>query len=295
MDQSPVRHTPKLPFTFSPPIAPRGMHDYLSSTAHTAVAPRVHSTTKSGQLRDCVTDSKKRSRGDALRKNTYKPIDTPVFTKRDALHDLGPVMQKSRDILVCLGGKDARTELYHTTLRAYTLVSGARSLFVLTGNLQEQLSADCFRQLGVTRAFGELSDAIAADVKVGMHAAFDRGVAQGKWLANSAEVQEQNDSVRVAYYNLQTQYRELHEQYQQSVARVGHLEACAKTVFTPGVHDFTADAEAVELELDINELLDLSMCGGKTDWDLDVSALNEFLDWTDEPITPHRQPGSLVC
>jgi len=37
------------------------------------------------------------------------------------------------------------------------------------------------------------------------------------------------------------------------------------------------------------------MCGGKTDWDLDVSALNEFLDWTEEPITPHRQPGSLVC
>lgn len=97
-----VAHTPKLPFTFSPPIAPRGMQNYLSSTAHTAVAPRVQPTTKSGQLRDCVTDSKKRSRGDALRKNTFKPIDTPVFTKRDALHDLGPVMQKSRDILVCL-------------------------------------------------------------------------------------------------------------------------------------------------------------------------------------------------
>eukprot|EP00964_Phaeocystis_antarctica_P164019 scaffold141341_cov154-Phaeocystis_antarctica.AAC.1 len=51
MDQSPARHIPKLPFTFSPPIAPRGMQDYLSTTAHTAVVPRVQPTTKSGQLR----------------------------------------------------------------------------------------------------------------------------------------------------------------------------------------------------------------------------------------------------
>mmetsp|Transcript_55273 Transcript_55273/g.132365 ORF Transcript_55273/g.132365 Transcript_55273/m.132365 type:complete len:169 (-) Transcript_55273:1403-1909(-) len=111
MDQSPVRHTPKLPFTFSPPIAPRGMHDYLSSTAHTAVAPRVQPTTKSGQLRDCVTDSKKRSRGDALRKNTYKPIDTPVFTKRDALHATLDPSCRSRETSSSASALDARDRL----------------------------------------------------------------------------------------------------------------------------------------------------------------------------------------
>ena len=105
MAQSPARDLPKLPFIFSDPVAPRGMQEYLSSTAH--IPPRVQSTKSVQPRENCVTDSKKRSRGDALRKNTYKPIDTPVFTKRDALHDLGPVMQKSRDMLVCLGGKDA--------------------------------------------------------------------------------------------------------------------------------------------------------------------------------------------
>lgn len=154
--------------------------------------------------------------------SSFKPIDTPVFVKRNALQDLGPIVQKTRDMIVCLGG-----------------------------SLETQLAAECYRELGITRAFSELSDAVATDCKAAMQASFDRGVAHGKWLISVPEVEQENEKIRVAYFNLQNQYRDLHEVSQAQKARLAHLEAVAKTPFTPGVHDFEVDNAA----LNLNELL----------------------------------------
>ena len=275
---SPARHTPKLPFSFSTHPASPGTQDYLSKTA----VPRVDSPKVSpGIIARCAAGaSKKRSRGEVNRKpSSFKPIDTPVFVKRDALQDLGPIVQKSRDMIVCLGG-----------------------------SLETQLAADCYRDLGITRAFRELSDAVASDCKGAMQASFDRGVAQGKWLISVPEVEQENEKIRVAYFNLQNQYRDLHEVSQAQMARLAHLEAVAKTPFTPGVHDFEVDNAALvheldkEDQLDINELLNL--CGPETrdtiderypDWNIDLSALNDYLNGQAEPelIVPHRQFATM--
>jgi len=274
---SPTRHIPKLPFSFSTHPASPATQDYLSKTA----VPRVDSPKASpGIIARCAAGaSKKRSRGEVNRKpSSFKPIDTPVFVKRDALQDLGPIVQKTRDMIVCLGG-----------------------------SLVTQLAADCYRDLGITRAFRELSDTVASDCKGAMQASFDRGVAHGKWLISVPEVEQENEKIRVAYFNLQNQYRDLHELSQAQKARLAHLEAVAKTPFTPGVHDFEVDNAALMHELDkdqldINDLLNL--CGPETgrtiderypDWGMDLSALNDYLDGQAEPelIVPHRQFATM--
>ena len=53
----------------------------------------------------------------------------------------------------------------------------------MNSSLETQLSPECFKQLGVQRAFGELGEAFAQDAKAMSTASFDRGVAHGKWLA----------------------------------------------------------------------------------------------------------------
>ena len=114
--------------------------------------------------------AKRRNRGDIFRKPTkFKAIDSAVPTKRNALVDLGPVVQKSRAMLVCLGG-----------------------------SLESQLAA----------------------ARAGVHAACRE--------ASELEVAR----VRGAFFDLQMQYRQLHEQSQAQIARLSHLEAVAKHIVT---------------------------------------------------------------
>ena len=161
-----ARRIPKPSFTF----------DARPATTHfsqTTIQPRVESPVtqhKNIGAEAVAAVTKRRNRGDIFRKPTkFKAIDSAVPTKRNALVDLGPVVQKSRAMLVCLGG-----------------------------SLESQLAA----------------------ARAGVHAACRE--------ASELEVAR----VRGAFFDLQMQYRQLHEQSQAQIARLSHLEAVAKTPFT---------------------------------------------------------------
>ena len=161
-----ARRIPKPSFTF----------DARPATTHfsqTTIQPRVESPVtqhKNIGAEAVAAVTKRRNRGDIFRKPTkFKAIDSAVPTKRNALVDLGPVVQKSRAMLVCLGG-----------------------------SLESQLAA----------------------ARAGVHAACRE--------ASELEVAR----VRGAFFDLQMQYRQLHEQSQAQIARLSHLEAVAKHIVT---------------------------------------------------------------
>jgi len=136
----------------------------------------------------------------------FRPIDVdPKPMQRSKLMDLGHVVQKSRDTLNCL-----------------------------SASLVAQLPPDASKQLGIVRAFGELGDAFAQDVKNATRDSFERGVAHGKWLESAgettvADAHEEVAKVRRAFHELQLSYREMHVMYQEQIAQNAHLKACAKT------------------------------------------------------------------
>ena len=92
-----ARRIPKPSFTF----------DARPATTHfsqTTIKPRVESPVtqhKNIGAEAVAAVTKRRNRGDIFRKPTkFKAIDSAVPTKRNALVDLGPVVQKSRAMLV---------------------------------------------------------------------------------------------------------------------------------------------------------------------------------------------------
>ena len=193
------RYLPQLPFAFgASPRVENGTskpHSKLTIMKGSAVDVAAAATAKKRQCRV--------GPGSPVQ---FRPIDTdPKPMGRSKIMDLGPVVQKCRDTLNCL-----------------------------SASLVAQLPPDASKQLGITRAFGELGDAFSGDVRNATRDSFERGVAHGKWLESAgettvADVHEEVAKVRRAFHELQVSYRELYVMYQEQAAKVAHLKACAKT------------------------------------------------------------------
>ena len=279
------RYVPQLPFTFgATPRVENGTtkpHPKLTIMKGSAVDVAAAATAKKRQCR--------MGPGSPVQ---FRPIDVdPKPMERSKLMDLGHVVQKSRDTLNCL-----------------------------SASLVAQLPPDASKQLGIVRAFGELGDAFAQDVKNATRDSFERGVAHGKWLESAgettvADAHEEVAKVRRAFHELQLSYREMHVMYQEQIAQNAHLKACAKTPFTPGVHDFDVNLERVVDELDINDLLkEVTVTAdgywhgvGNADDSEVIAMLGDYVDSLPKDslpptpqnspqvvcIAPHRQPATL--
>ena len=200
-----ARHTPQLPFVFGQPVEPR-----VLGTHHAHKGPRVKgSLVDIGSVASPTSAQKRHCRSPVLENSRvqFKPIDVdPTPMPRSKLHDLGPVVQKSRDTLKCM-----------------------------SSSLVNQLPAEAVRTLGIERAFEELGEAFASDVSLGMKDAFTRGVAQGKWLeagphTKVEDAEREVREVRAAFYELQLSYHEMHTRNAQLLADNAHLKASMQMV-----------------------------------------------------------------
>ena len=280
------RHTPPLPFVFNSPVEPRVItmpkHKHISKGSAADLKRGIHVASPNSA-------QKRQSRSPLLACNRvqFRPIDIdPTPLPRSKLHDLGPVVQKSRDTLKCM-----------------------------SSSLVNQLPAEAVRTLGIERAFEELGEAFASDVSLGMKDAFTRGVAQGKWLeagphTKVEDAEREVREVRAAFYELQLSYREMHTRNAQLLADNAHLKAgiVKDSMFSlPGQYEevFDVPLEKVSDELDLSDLMDSifdsdseSLLQSATDDDL-ISMLGTYVDSLptphNSPIAPHRQAATLSC
>ena len=281
-----ARHTPQLPFVFGQPVQPR-----VLGTHHAHKGPRAKgSLVDIGAVASPTSAQKRHCRSPELLENgrvQFKPIHVdPTPMPRSKLHDLGPVVQKSRDTLKCM-----------------------------SSSLVNQLPAEAVRTLGIERAFEELGEAFASDVSLGMKDAFTRGVAQGKWLeagphTKVEDAEKEVREVRAAYYELQLTHREMHTRNAQLLADNAHLKAgiVKDSMFSlPGQYEevFDVPLEKVSDELDLSELMESifdsdseSLLQSATDEQV-ISMLGEYVDSLptphNSPIAPHRQAATLSC
>lgn len=278
------RHTPPLPFVFNSPVEPRVMtmpkHKHVCKGSAADLKRGIHVASPNSA-------QKRQSRSPLLACNRvqFRPIDIdPTPLPRSKLHDLGPVVQKSRDTLKCM-----------------------------SSSLVNQLPAEAVRTLGIERAFEELGEAIASDVTLGMKDSFTRGVAQGKWLeagpqTRVEDAEKEVREVRAAFYELQMSYRELHTRNAQLLADTAHLKASMQTMGSESDSQnslFNVPLETVSDELDLSELMDCifdteteGLLKSATDSQV-ITMLGDYVDSLptphNSPIAPHRQCATLSC